>query len=146
MVDSECDPSRGGGEIWRAMGYRVGDGSCRCHGSKADFSGVFLPFQSHFRRAWPNPSSVQSTIGRKDPPRLAPLHPGTGPVRDRASARLWCADSFRRRTGLRDDVFKSERKRSGSERSHADKGAHDSQDVWRKQECTWELDARNCRK
>src|SRR5437868_14538802 len=126
MVDSEWDPSRGGREIWSAVGYRVGDRSRRCRGSEAAFPGVFLSFQSHFRRAWPNPSSVQSTIGRKDPPRLAPLHPGTGPVLDRASARLWRANSCRRRAGLRDDVFKSERKRSGSERSNADKGAHDS--------------------
>src|SRR5437588_9216270 len=125
MVDSEWHPPRDRGKSWRAMGYRVGDGSCRCHGSTADFPGVFLPFQSHFRRAWQNPSSVQSTIGRKDASRLAPVHPGTRPAVARTSTGLWRADSFRCASGLRDDVFESERKKSSSERSHADEGAHD---------------------
>src|SRR5437660_12714415 len=126
MVDSEWHPPRDRGKSWRAMGYRVGDGSCRCHGSTADFPGVFLPFQSYFRRAWQNPSSVQSTIGRRDASRLAPVHPGTRPALARASTRLWVADSFRCASGFRDDVFESERKKSSGERSHADEGAHDS--------------------
>ena len=76
-------------------------------------------------RAWRNTWAIQSADGKKDPPRLAPVHTGTGPALDRASAGLWRADSFRCRSGLRNDVFKPERKGSSSERSHADEGAYD---------------------
>src|SRR4029450_7301206 len=108
MVDSEWNPSRDGQEIWSAVGDWIGNGSCRRHGAEADFPGGFLSFQSHFRRAWQNTWSVQSTVGRKDPPRLAPLHCSTGPALTRTSRRLWRADSFRRVSGLRDDVSNPE--------------------------------------
>src|SRR6266496_1436714 len=125
MVDSEWNPSRDGQEIWSVVGYRVGNGSSGRHGAEANLPGVFLSFQPYLRRAWQNARSVQSTVGGKDPSRLAPLHSSTRPALARTSTRLWRADSFRRSSGLRDDVVESERKKSSSERSHADDGAHD---------------------
>jgi len=64
-----------GEKISTAVGYRFGNTGRRGDGAEADLSGVFLSFQSNLRSAQRHAWPVQSTLWRKDAPRLAVKNP-----------------------------------------------------------------------